>query len=317
LRKWAKEKEFDVLYDPYQKRTNQFDAFIRSDSSLRAKLLDEYRFNVYPTSDDDPFFFQFYRWRSILDLTGGKNGISSSKGGYSLTRVPLGLMILGMSLVQMVLLSIVFILAPLWMRQRLRTNQPGRMGMLLYFTALGLGFIFIEITLLQKFSVFVGGPVYSMAITLSSVLVFSGLGSYVAQLFHRHPGRWLWIVIAVLVAMIPVEIWFFNHVIERLMYLSVGMRWLTTSLAIAPMSLLMGMPFPTGLRILQHIDESIRPWAWGINSCATVIGSILCVILSIQAGFSFSMLVAGAIYIVGGFGMAWAVWYNHLHATGK
>jgi hypothetical protein len=303
LLSWADERQFEVVFDPYNKRPNTFDAFIRADQTVRKKLIADYQFRVEPTTDDDPFFFQFYRWKSLLELVSGKSGIVGSKGGYGLTRIPLGLIILAMSLLQMLILSFVFILTPLWMRQRLRTQRPGRLGIFLYFTALGVGFIFIEITLLQKFSVFVGGPVSSMAVTLASILVFSGLGSFLAQVFRRHPGYWLIGTIAVLVTLIGCEAWFFNQAMAQLMGLSLEMRWLVTVLAVAPLALLMGMPFPTGLRILQQLDESVRPWAWGINSCATVIGSILCVLLSIHIGFTGTIFTAAAIYIIGGFGM--------------
>lgn len=315
LLNWADERGFEVVFDPYEERPNTFDAFIRADQTTRKKLIADYRFRVNPTTDDDPFFFQFYRWKTLLELVGDKSGIAGSKGGYGLTRVPLGLIILAVSLLQMLILSVVFILTPLWMRKRLRTQRPGRPGIFLYFTALGMGFIFIEITLLQKFSVFVGGPVYSMSITLASTLVFSGLGSFLAQVFRRHPGRWLVGTIVVLVILIFCEVWFFNQAIGQLMGLPLKIRWLVTALAVAPLALLMGMPFPTGLRILQQLDESVRPWAWGINSCATVIGSILCVLLSIHIGFTGTIFTAAAIYIIGGFGMMYAVWLNRSSFT--
>lgn len=316
LNDWAKERGFRVLFDPYKRRSNIFDDLICADSMYRKKLIAEYRFNIVPTTDDNPFFFQFYRWKSLFKMVSSRTGLASSKGGYGITRVPLGLVILAGSLVQMLVLSFIFIIAPLWMRHRLRSCNPGRLGVFVYFAALGLGFIFIEIALLQKFSVFVGGPVYSMAITLASILVFAGVGSFVAQLFRRRPGNCLVAVIVVLMMLIGGEIFLVDRVIGQLIGLNLHMRWLITILAVAPLAIVMGMPFPTGLRLLQQFDESMRPWAWGINSCATVIGSILCVLLSIHAGFTSSILAAGAIYITGGLGLIWAVWRNRSQIAG-
>ena len=315
LMAWADQRNFDVLFDPYNKRANTFDDFIRAPGSTRKKLIADYRFNVAPTTDDDPFFFQFYRWKSLLELAAGKSGLSRSKGGYGITRVPLGFLVLIISLIQMLIFSLAFIVGPLWMRQRLRTQRPGRLGIFLYFAALGLAFIFIEIALLQKFSVFVGGPVYSMAITLAAILVFSGVGSFVARGFHRRPGPWLVGVIAALVVLAGAELWFLNRIMPQLMGLNLGMRWLVTALVVAPLAFFMGMPFPTGLRILHRLDESIRPWAWGINAFATVIGSMLCVLLSIHAGFTTSIKTAVVIYIVGALGMIWAMWRNRNYIT--
>ena len=306
LLSWAGDRDFDVLYDPFRKRSNVFDEFIRADLLMRENLIDKYHYNVSPTSDDDPFFFQFYRWRSLYDYFGGTS--KQGTGGYYITRRPLGLLILAVSMFQMVLLSFLFIIGPLWMRHRLRSRRPGRAGVFLYFAALGFGFIFIEIALLQKFSVFVGGPVYSMAITLAAILVFSGLGSLFARSFHKRPMRWLIVVIVALVIFTALEMSFLNTVMNHLMGLSHTMRCLVTVLVLAPLALLMGMPFPTGLRILQQVDESMRPWAWGVNACATVIGSMLCVLLSIHAGFTIVMFTAAIIYVFGGLAMGWAVY---------
>jgi len=310
LIQWADERGFEVLYDPYHERDNTFNQFARADARGRAALIEAYPFNVRPTTDDDPFFFHFYRWGSLLGLASGKSGLAGSSGGYGITRVPLGLIILALSLVQMLVLTVVLVIAPLWMRRRLRSHGRGRFGLFLYFAALGLGFMFIAITLLQKFSVFVGGPVYSMAITLASILVFSGVGSYLARAFRNAPGRWLTGVILVLAAATIGEIAFLNRLLPHLMGLSLPARWLITGAAILPVALVMGMPFPTGLRLVERVDESMRPWAWGVNACATVIGSMLCVLLSIYAGFTATLLTAIGIYGVGGLGMAWALWRN-------
>ncbi len=311
---WAGDRGFNVLYDPFHTRSNVFDDLIRADHSTRVKLIDEYHYNVSPTSDDDPFFFQFYRWRSLYDYFGGASKPETS--GYFITRRPLGLLILAVSMLQMVLLSFLFIILPLWMRRRFGSRRPGIAGVFLYFAALGFGFIFIEIALLQKFSVFVGGPVYSMAITLASILVFSGLGSLFARSFHTRLVRWMIIVIIALVIVTAFEMSFLNMIMKHLMGLGHTMRCLVTILALAPLALLMGMPFPTGLRILHRIDESMRPWAWGVNACATVIGSMLCVLLSIHAGFTAAMFAAAILYIIGGLAMGWAVYRSRVAGAG-
>jgi len=310
LARWAEDRGFEVLYDPYHERDNAFNAFLGADAAGRDRFIADYTFNIRPTTDDDPFFFQFYRWKSVFGLASGKSGLAGSTGGYGITRVPLGFLILGFSLVQMLVLSLIFIVVPLWMGARLRSSGRGRVGVLIYFAALGLGFMFIEIALLQKFSVFVGGPVYSMAITLASILVFSGVGSYVARAFRKRPGRGLAVALAALLVATVAEMLLLNHALPHLMGLSLPMRWLVTAVGLLPMGLLMGMPFPTGLRLVERMDESIRPWAWGVNGFATVIGSMLCVLVSIHAGFTTALASAMGIYAVGGLGMLWAVMRN-------
>ena len=310
LIRWAEDRGFEVLYDPYHERANAFNAFLCADARGRAAFIADYTFNIEPTTDDDPFFFQFYRWKSVFGLATGKSGLAGSTGGYGITRVPLGFLILAFSLAQMLVLSLVFILAPLWRGARLRSSGRGRLGVFVYFAALGLGFMFIEIALLQKFSVFVGGPVYSMAITLASILVFSGVGSYIARVFRRRPGRGLALVITALLIATAAEMLLLKHAMPHLMGLALPMRWLVTAASLLPLGLFMGMPFPTGLRLVERMDESIRPWAWGVNAFATVIGSMLCVLVSIHAGFTTALAAAMGIYVIGGLGMLWAVARN-------
>jgi len=317
LIRWAEDRGFEVLYDPYNERENAFNTFLCADAAGRAAFVADYTFNIEPTTDDDPFFFQFYRWRSVFGLASGKSGLAGSKGGYGITRVPLGFLILAFSLAQMLVLSLIFIVAPLWMRGRLRSSGRGRFGVLVYFAALGLGFMFIEIALLQKFSVFVGGPVYSMAITLASILIFSGVGSYIARVFRKRPGRGLALIITALLAATVAEMLLLKYAMPHLMGLSLPMRWLVTAVGLLPIGILMGMPFPTGLRLVERMDESIRPWAWGVNAFATVIGSMLCVLVSIHAGFTTALAAAMGIYVIGGLGMLWAVMRNRGRAAAE
>jgi len=313
---WAEEREFSVLYDPFTQREGEFDRFIRAGAAQRAELIDAYPFNVQPTTDDDPFFFHFYRWKSVLALARGKGGLAGSKGGYGITRVPLGLIILAISLVQIIVLSLIFIIAPLMMRARLRTHGRGRLGVFTYFAALGLGFIFIEIALLQKLSIFVGGPVYSMGITLASILFFSGCGSFIARRFRDNPGHWLGRIVAAIVVCTALEIIFLNYALPHMMGLGLYVRWAVAAGSMLPIGLLLGMPFPTGMRLVEKMDESVRPWAWGINSCATVLGSMFCILVSIQSGFTVALLAGCAIYVLGAAGMYWAIARNRGASVG-
>jgi hypothetical protein len=214
----------------------------------------------------------------------------------------------------MMLLSIIFIIAPLSVHRRLHISRPGRFGVFLYFAALGLAFILIEIALLQKYSVFVGGPVYSMAVTLASILFFSGLGSFIAKNFKGSLGRSLVIMLALLIALVFVQLWIHNLIVDRLLFLNQPVRCLVAILAIAPLALVMGMPFPTGLRIIQRTDAAARPWAWAVNSFATVIGSILCVLLSIHFGFTVTIITAVVIYLLGGLGLLSSVKLSSIRA---
>ncbi len=304
-RQWAERMGFTVLYDPYrpyepatakavdafETHRSWFDRLIRASDAERATIIDRYMYNIRPISDDDPFFFQFYRWSNLLRS-------APSQGGYAIERVPLGIAILLVSLVQILLLAAVFIIGPLVPQGAALRQVPHKARLLVYFGALGLGFISVEISLLQKYTVFVGGPVYAMAVTLFAILVFSGLGSWLAQRAGRSIATSLALILIALAIVLIAEIVFANHVVPRLMFLSHAARCVVAVLALAPLALLMGMPFPTGLRVAQRLGDAVVPWAWGVNAAMTTLGAILCVIVSIQWGFTATLLAAGVVYLL-------------------
>ncbi len=284
-REWARKLRFELLYDPYRPRDNAFDRLIRAPVAERQEIIRQHPCNIDPISDDDPFFFHTARWRSLTDP---EQGILRLLGLW----VPL------VSLVQILVLASALIIGPL-ISQRRRVRQVRHKGRLLvYFAALGLAFITVEISLLQKYAVFVGGPVYAMVVTLFAVLIFSGLGSLLARYVTRLVPHGLTVILLSTGAAIVGEVLFVNHVVPQLMFLPHTLRCLVTVSAVAPVAFLMGMPFPTGLRVAQHLGQPIVPWAWGVNAIATTLGALLSVLVSISFGFTTSLLAAAALYLV-------------------
>jgi hypothetical protein len=284
--------KFDILYDPYAKSENPFNWLIRAPHGERGIIIDKYPYDISAITDDNPFFFQYYRWRSLTTKM-------KSSGGVPINQLPLGLLVLLVSLVQILVLAGISIILPLLPQRSLLRQMKHKWRLLAYFGALGLGFITVEITLLQKYAVFVGGPIYSMAITLFAILVFSGLGSLLAQRIGGSISRKLTIIFIVLAGAIAGETLFVNLAIPKLMFLPHEARCLVAILALAPLATVIGMPFPTGIRFAQSLDDSIVPWAWGINAVTTTLGSIACILASMEVGFTASLLAAGIIYIVG------------------
>ncbi len=301
---WAAPRGFRVIYDPFEPRANVFNRFITATTAERKALIEQYAYAVSPTTDDRPFFFNFYRWDSLLHAGGGRLAAERGSGGYLPTTLPLGQIVLVASVVQTVVLGAIVIVWPLVARPGASARGPkGRGGVLIYFGALGLGFMLVEMALLQRFTVFVGGPAYSLAITLASLLMASGVGASLARGFSGRSARPVGVVLVAIVAVVAGEAWFVNRAVPALLSLPITARWLVTALACVPAGLLMGLPFPMGIRILEHRDPDARAWAWGINGFAGVLGSMLCVVLSMALGFTFSLFAACAIYLVGGGGL--------------
>jgi hypothetical protein len=289
ITRWVQQLGFEVIYDPYTRRDNEYERLILADTQQRYRLMDECSYDIKPCSDDRPFYFQFYRWTSVLP---------TNLLGKDSVRPPTALLILFGSLVIVAVLSGVFIIYPLY-RYRPIAKPGGRAGIFVYFAALGLGFILLEIALLQKLTVFLGGPAYSMSITLFTILLSSGIGSFLSRNWSERPFRLLAIVIPLLAVAVVVELALLGYAIPHLMYLSHPLRALVTVVMLAPLAILMGMPFPAGLRYVSNYRPELTPWAWGINAYATVLGSVLCMLISSLVGFTVVLLLGAAIYLIG------------------
>jgi hypothetical protein len=167
---------------------------------------------------------------------------------------------------------------------------------LIYFGLLGLGFLFVEIPLMQRFILFLGQPIYAFTVVLAALLLFSGLGSLAAQWIS--PRRTLPLLV-VAVLLYPVAL---PHLIRALLGAPLALRLLIAALSLGPLGFLMGIPFPGGLAWLQERAAGLIPWAWAINGCTSVLASILAAILALSVGFSW-VLVAAALAYAG----AWLV----------
>ena len=170
-----------------------------------------------------------------------------------------------------------------------------------YFLAIAIGFIFIEIGLIQKLALFLGHPSYSISVTLFSILIFSGLGSiFSAGLSDRPKVSHCLIFVAIIIfvfyyAFVP------ENVLSLLYTEKLLLRCVIATVLLAPGSFFMGMPFPTMLRSLRDTKPGLIPWAYAINSFGSVIASVLAVFLAMIFGFSFLLFVGGGFYMLASF----------------
>jgi MFS family permease len=175
----------------------------------------------------------------------------------------------------------------------------GHRAELTYFGLLGLGFMLVEVPLLQRFILFLGHPAYAMTTVLFAILFFSGIGSALS----RRIGTRL--ALALLIGLIGVYAVGLPWLFARTLALPLSARMLAAVLALAPAGLLMGMPFPQGLRRLSALaarPELLLPWAWGINGALSVVASVLAALLALSFGFDV-VLLCGALCYAG----AWLV----------
>jgi spermidine synthase len=284
VKRFAEEKRFDLVYYPgiSAGEANRFGIleepyYYQAYSALleapdRASFYASYPFDVTPPSDDRPFFFHFFRWAQTAGIIQalGKTWQPFGGSGYLVL-----LALLGLALVA----SLIMVILPLtFLRQRgeVRHGRP----LFFYFLLLGVGYLFVEIPLLQRFILFLSHPVYAFATVLFSLLVFSGLGSMTSK---RLSLRKTMVALIALLACYPLLL---PHFFAWLLGAGLFIRGLASVLVLAPLGFLMGVPFPAGIELTGRISPGLVPWAWAVNGCASVLSSILAVMIAISWGFS-------------------------------
>ena len=213
-----------------------------------------------------------------------------------------------LTLVQASVAAFVLILLPLLF---IKTDKKGgdndhvgrRRNIIIYYFAIGLAFLFIEISFIQKFTLILSQPLYAVAVALCAFLFFSGLGAlYVEHRLRSETENNIPVILRQAITMIGlitvIYIVAFPQISNTIMALPEIARIVSAFILAAPLAFFMGMPFPLGLATLQQTDSNLIPWAWGINGCASVLSAILAVMLAIEIGFNGVMISAVALYIL-------------------
>jgi hypothetical protein len=204
----------------------------------------------------------------------------------------LGTFMLVLTLVQLLVLAIVLIILPLI---RIRWRSGGAWWSLTYFAALGLGYMFMEIVFIRHFTLYLGHPIVAAAVVITGMLLCSGAGSYASRRLSGLSVR-MHVVTGGIVLLTVVYVVVLGEFVTATIAMPPALKILLTLIWIAPPAVLMGMPFPVGLRQLSAQNDTLIPWAWGINGCFSVISAVLAAVLAVELGFSAVMLCAGGAY---------------------
>jgi hypothetical protein len=276
-----------ALYLPSSPGTNPFSNLIASnDPSAFAAT---YAYNVAPVTDDAPFFFFTLKTGQVLNEESLQEGID--------WKVNLGVVVLGMVLVISLAAVLLFLLLPM-----LFAGSPVRRSLsLLYFIAVGLGYILVEISFIQRFVLFLGHPTYALTVVIFLLLLSSGAGSLVSRRWLGEPAR-VWLPLVLLSAAILVYVPVLPVALNRWVGLPFAVKLVVSGIFLIPLGLAMGMPFPTGLRGLASVpmpefpetNDNAVEWAWALNAASSVLGSVLAMVIAIHAGLNVT-LAAGAV----------------------
>jgi len=256
------------------------------ESNDPAHFAQSYAYNVSPVSDSAPFFFFTLKTRHVIE------NIMAGTGHGMDWRINLGVVVLGMLLIISILAVFAFLILPLALhRHRQNTPRTGIVA-LLYFITVGFGFILVEISLIQRFVLFLGHPTYALTVVVFLLLLSSGAGSVAAR--HRITNGakvlpLLGLISAFIVGNVVVLPWLLSAAVG----LPFAIKLLISALVLAPLGFLMGMPFPTGLRLVKTVE-----WAWALNAAASVLGSVMAMIIAIHFGLTVTLLCAAVAYLL-------------------
>jgi hypothetical protein len=241
-----------------------------------------YHLNVCAPTDDKPFFFNMQR---LTQVGTQGSGYFFSSSPYTILMLTLGIL---------ALLSAVAFVLPLGLVRRERRPRPGA---LIYFAAIGVGFLVLEIALIQRFVLFLGFPTYALSVVLFALLVFTGIGSQLSTRFRiARPALLTALSIAVL--LILGSAYALQPILRGLIELPFSARVAVAVALLAPFGVVMGMAMPIGLRRFQGLYPESVPYAWGVNGVASVLASVLGVALAINFGFAITTVIAGLFYVV-------------------
>ncbi len=292
LAAFAEREGFHFWHRPDLPVDHQVSRFLRMNAAAQQDFIAQHYLRLDAATDNSPFFFNFYKWSSLLFAHPDDPGTTPATGQRMLM----------LMIVQSVVISLAMILWPLRSLDRgAKVRKP--IGFILYFAGLGFGFILLEISLLQRFVLFLGFPTYSLSVVLFCLLTFTGIGSGLSTRIHGSPQRaivWLSVLLAVVVSVLNVGLpSLFSAYLKEALSFRIGL----TAMVFAPLGLILGMFFPLGIRVIEPIDTRLVPWAWGINGCSSVVGTITAVMLAMAYGFDNVMILAVAVYAMGALGL--------------
>ena len=284
---------FAVEFSPGMAGSTEFGRVL--DPTYRAEL----DYDLMPPSDDRPFFFYFSRpltW-SISGAAGGGNA---------------AVLVLLASGLALVVLALGFVVLPMTLYRSGDLMASGKKGrstrarLLLYFGALGLGFIVVELTLIQRLTLFLGQPAYAFVVVLAALLASSSLGSLLSRaVAARHASAAAAVGFALLL-LLTAAIIALDPLLRSVLAWQFPARIALAGGISASLGIPMGMMLPLGIRVTSIGAERIVPWCWGINGAMSVIGTIGSTVVALNWGFRWAMIVAATSYLVAA-GLMWSM----------
>jgi hypothetical protein len=270
--------DYKPILIPGQMIREPYSALLKGEINLD-QFYNMFDTKVYPVTDDNPYFLSFEK------------------------PLPSAVEILLYASIGIVA---IFLLVPFaWMRRTREEEEEGskiselRIATVIpYFAALGMGFILIELALLQKLILLMGNPTMTFALLLFTLLISSGSGSLISSRIAKNNMKNLIFVIGGIAALGILYVLFLPPIIYSTIAESIEIKAAVSIAILAPIGFLMGMPLPTGMRLLKVHRPDYIPWMWAINGAFSVLGAVLAIALGIMFGSSLAMILGILIYLI-------------------
>jgi spermidine synthase len=289
FRERCRDLNFEVIYSPASaSNPPPPNEYTRLATTPYAGLPDYYRAfgsDISPSTDDRPFFFQQSKPGARLKVRFDRS-ILFGTGNEVLT---------GLLLISVVLLTLFVFLPLAWLSPEPVVWRELPLAPLAYFACLGAGFMFVEMGLMQRFVLLLGHPVYSLSVILFTLLLGGGLGSALSRRLGS-PGRTLAIAIPAIIAVSLVYSAVLPSLFASWVPLSRPLRILISVAFLFPLGLLLGVPLPSGIRIIRAQRPGVLAWAWGLNGATSVLGATLAIHVAMSDGFARVATYGAIIY---------------------
>ena len=284
----AREMGFEIVLTP---TASIEPAFEKLASSAPQAFLASHPLNITPPTDDSPFFFNMLRLRDIFNFSLYNQGVTS----FNMRAV----FVLGVLLAVVVFLTLAFIVGPLILTTE-KVALRGALPISVFFGCIGLGFMFVEISQMQRLVVFLGHPTYGLSVVLFSLLLSSSLGSYLTQGLSRTDeraiGRGAALRLALLLCLLVIFGLVTPWAMRHLQGATTPVRIATAASILAILGVFMGMPFPIGMALASRTFPALTPWLWGINGATSVCASVLAVVIALNSSISATFWTGAVCY---------------------
>jgi spermidine synthase len=290
----------EIVYDPVSNQDGIYKDLITSNNIY--ETIKKYPANLLPATDDNPYFEHQTDFTDLSPSLIKETFSQTDRAIITMVQKPVAESSLIVILIQAVIISVLLILLPIYIKFRksedIKNIKKGKF--IIYFASLGLAYIMIEICLIQKFTLFLGQPVYTMLTVISTLLIFSGIGSMFSDNIIKLIKGKLYILFT-FICLYTILIGLLNPMIfEALVRLDILYRIIISAAIIAPLASAMGIPFPLGMKQINYpkgnANRYLAAFSWGINGFFSVLGSILVVILSMSYGFRIVFILSALLY---------------------